>query len=177
MILPRVETARLTLVPFSLDDVDALHRLWTDPDVRRYLWDDVVISRDRAEETVRNSIESAGRSGAGLWVARSRTGAELVGFCGLMLRAGETAPELMYGLAKPWWGRGLATEASRAALEYAFSVLGAERVTAVTDPPNVASVRVMERLGMRFMYRGTINGLESVVYELRREDVELGVRS
>ena len=88
MMLPRVETARLTLVPFSLDDVDALHRLWTDPDVRRYLWDDVVISRDRAEETVLNSIESAGRSGAGLWVARSRPGAELVGFCGLMLRAG-----------------------------------------------------------------------------------------
>jgi ribosomal-protein-alanine N-acetyltransferase len=77
----------------------------------------------------------------------------------------------MYGLAKPWWGCGLATEASRAALEYAFGVLGAGRVTAVTDPPNVASVRVMERLGMRFVHRGTVNGLESVVYELRREDV------
>lgn len=171
MMLPRVETARLTLVPLSLDDVDALHQLWTDPDVRRYLWDDVVISRDRAEETVLTSIESAERSGAGLWLVRSKPGDELIGFCGLILRAGEEAPELMYGIVKPWWGRGLATEASCAALEYAFGVLGADRVTAMTDSPNVASVRVLERLGMRLVSRGIVNGLDSVVYELRREDV------
>jgi ribosomal-protein-alanine N-acetyltransferase len=171
MMLPTIETARLTLVPFSLDDVDGLHQFWTDPDVRRYLWDDVVISRDRAEETVRTSIESADRSGAGLWLMRSKAADELIGFCGLILRVGEEAPELMFGIARPWWGRGLATEASLAAVEYAFKVLGAARVTAVTDSPNVASVRVMERLGMRRVHRGIVNGADSVVYELRREDV------
>jgi ribosomal-protein-alanine N-acetyltransferase len=167
-VLPRIETARLTLVPFSLDAVDALHRLWIDPDMRRYLWDDVVITRERAEQTVRDSIESAERCGAGLWMVRSKPGRELVGFCGLILRDGEEAPELLYGLARPWWGRGLATEASRAALDYAFTVLGAGRVTAITDTANVASARVMERLGMRLVRRGTFNDLDSVFYELTK---------
>jgi len=168
MSLPVLHTPRLTLRPWELSDIDMLHELWTRPEVRRYLWDDITISRERAEETVRESVAAAEREAIGCWVALDKAGA-LVGFVGLIRReSGE--PELLYGLAPDCCGRGFATEAAHAALTYAFNALGATRVVAATDVPNAASVGVMERLGMRFMHRGTLNGLDTLFYELRRED-------
>ncbi len=75
----------------------------------------------------------------------------------------------MYGLWPAWWGRGLATEAAQAVLEYVFEVLGHPVVMAATDPPNVASIRVMERLGMVFDSRREMHGLDTLVYRLSRE--------
>ena len=167
MTLPALTTARLVLRPVSLDDVDALHQLWTEPDVRRYLWDDVIIPRERAEETVRDMLASVADQ-LGLWVAIDRESNELAGFCALIRREGEEAPELMYGLTPRFWGRGLATEASRALLTYAFGTLECTRVTAATDVPNAASVRVMERLGFRFYRRGLLNNLDTLFYEIDR---------
>ena len=167
MTLPVLTTARLVLRPTSLDDVDALHQLWTDPDVRRYLWDDVIISRERAEETVREMLASVAGQ-LGLWVAMERESNELAGFCALIRREGEEDPELMYGLTPRFWGRGLATEASHALLTYAFGTLECSRVTAATDVPNAASVKVMERLGFRFCRRGLLNNLDTLFYEIDR---------
>ncbi|MGH8187280.1 MAG: GNAT family N-acetyltransferase, partial [Steroidobacteraceae bacterium] len=79
-------------------------------------------------------------------------------------------PELLYGLAPAFWKRGLATEAAQAALAYAFGPLGAARVTAAMDPPNVASVGVMGRVGFGFVRRGTLNDLETVFYEIARDE-------
>ncbi len=77
---------------------------------------------------------------------------------------------MLYGLAPEWWGRGLATEAGRAVLTYAFAQLRCPRVTAAADVPNLPSVSVLERLGMRFTHRATRNGLATLFYELHRED-------
>jgi [ribosomal protein S5]-alanine N-acetyltransferase len=168
MPLATLHTARLTLRPWTLDDIDELHALWTRPEVRRYLWDDQTITRERAEATVRDFMAPQDERLGG-WLVRDRSSAALVGFAALIRRE-PGDPELMYGLAPEWWGRGLATEAAQAVLAYAFSGLDCPRVTAATDVPNVASTRVMERLGMRFTHRGTLNGLDTVFYELRRED-------
>jgi len=65
MRLPSLRTERLILRPWTLQDVDALHLLWTDPDVRRYLWDDVVISRERAVGAVRAHFQSVATRGIG----------------------------------------------------------------------------------------------------------------
>ncbi len=170
MDLPTLLTARLTLRPWTVDDVDRLHALWADPDVRRYLWDDVVITRERAQETIRSAIESAARERFGQWLVLESTSENLAGFCGLSRREPGADLELMYGLAPAWWGRGFAVEAAQAVLAYAFRTRGLERVTAATDVPNAASARVMERLGMRFTHRGTLNGLDTVFYEIRLDD-------
>lgn len=143
-----ITTARLRLRPATRDDVDALHRLWTHPDVRRYLWDDVVISRERAAAVVEDGIASFARDGFGLWTVHDAAGGTAIGFCGLRIAAGTDDVELVYGIAPERWGRGLASEAVRAVLAFAFTVAGLERVTGVTDAPNVASMRVMEKAGM-----------------------------
>lgn len=133
MKLPVIQTQHLELVPFREGDVDALHRHWTDPDVRRWLWDDVVIPRERAAETVQWAVDSAAEKGVGMWSLFLRDGdGGLIGFCGFRGLPDLDDIELLYSLYPAYWGRGLATEASRAALEFAFREL---RVRASTPAP------------------------------------------
>jgi ribosomal-protein-alanine N-acetyltransferase len=103
-----------------------------------------------------------------LWVVRLRGPAAIIGFCGLRVRSNTPDPELLYALAPLYWGRGFATEAGRAVLGYAFEVLGLERVSAATDAPNLASERVLQRVGMRFSHRETVEGRETVFYVITR---------
>lgn len=74
--LPVLGTQRLALRPWTLEDIDALHALWTTPEVRRYLWDDTVITGDVAERLVDSQMATAVRDGIGYW--RSRTLSYLV---------------------------------------------------------------------------------------------------
>lgn len=154
-----LETQRLLLIPFDREHVPFLHRLWTDPDVRRFLWDDRIISMDEAAEVVEASLQ-----GHGMWVLRRKDSGEDVGFCGLREFDDPPQVEILYALFPEHWHQGLATEASREVLRYAFDELGLEKVYAGADPPNETSFRVMERLGMTFDSRRVIHGLEAVYY-------------
>src|SRR5262249_49467004 len=115
-----IDTARLRLRPYRESDLDALHALWTDPQVRRYLWDDAVIERRLAAEVMRASIASTDALGFGHWAVCRGNGGALIGFCGFRPLDDSADIELLYGLAPPHWGRGLATEAARAMLRFGF---------------------------------------------------------
>ena len=161
-VAPTIETERLRLTPATREDVDALHALWTDPGVRRYLWDDLVIPRDRALEVVTASAASFEASGFGLWVARRSDEATLVGCVGL--RAAGDDVELLVAFTPVWWRRGFGTEAGRAVLRFAFEQIGLTRVIGHVDPPNEASRRLMASLGFRETGRVAFNGLELLHY-------------
>jgi RimJ/RimL family protein N-acetyltransferase len=159
-------TARLTLRPYTLADVDALHRLWNDAMVRKYLWDDRVVPRKLVTDTVNGSLRDWETLGYGQWSVRPRGDEVLIGFCGFRRAEWEDAPELLCGLASAHWGTGLATEAARAALHYGFDTLQFRRVVAAADTPNERSIRLMERLGMTFERQGMLNELHTVFYAL-----------
>jgi ribosomal-protein-alanine N-acetyltransferase len=163
-----IQTSQLHLRPYRMKDIDDLHRLWTDPKVRKYLWDDIVISREQAASVVQSSISCFKTHDFGQWLVLSRSEGSLVGFCGFRFFGDQREIELLYGVAPAYWGRGLATEAARAALRYGFEECGFERVYAGADPPNTASFRVMEKLGMTFSRRTFINGMEAIYYVLSR---------
>jgi RimJ/RimL family protein N-acetyltransferase len=181
-------TPRLRLRPVREADVDALHALWTHPQVRRWLWDDVVIDRATAAERVAASAASFASARFGLWAicgwsgsrgARSEPeaselhedgGGGLLGAAGLVLIEPAVGPEILYSLHPDHQGRGLATEAAQAVLAYAFEALALPRVPGRTDAPNRASARVLERLGMRFEGERLVNGNPHLCYALARED-------
>jgi ribosomal-protein-alanine N-acetyltransferase len=167
--LPEIETARLRLRPYRERDVDALHALWTDPDVRRYLWDDKRIDREAAADLVRRMLELESTRGLGHFCLLVRDEERVVGFCGLQLQPASDEIELLYGIEPALWGRGLVSEAVQAVLRYGFEELGLERIIAVCDLPNRASVRVMENAGMTFerRWRGEVG--ELVQYAIRRD--------
>lgn len=168
-----LETERLRLRPFALDDVDALHRQWTEPGVRRFLWDDEIIARETVEEVVRSSRDSFAAKGYGLWVLEYKDESGVIGFCGFRdsdaFDEREGSIELLYGLSERWWGQGLAAEAAQAVVMYGFERCGFKRILAITDAPNTASVRVMEKAGMRFVKRDLHHNLDSIFYILTVE--------
>jgi len=162
-----LETERLWLRSIEPSDVDALHELWTDPAVREYLWDDVIISRATVEEIVESSEGSFEQLGFGLFALGLRDALdELIGFCGLRTMDDGPETELMYALLPAHWGQGLASEASRRVLRYGFEKCGLTRIVAATDTPNQRSARVMERIGMAFDERRLYKGLDTVFYSI-----------
>ncbi len=166
----QLETERLVLRPYHEGDIDALHRIWTDPGVRRFLWDDAVIEREQAGQTVRASLKDWEVCGLGQWTVRFKRDNEIIGFCGFRQFGEPQGWELLYGLLPEYWGQGLALEASNAALMFGFQSSGRECIYGRTDPPNAASIRVLEKLGMRFVSL-TVEGRSPVVtYSISRED-------
>jgi len=164
----RLRTARLDLRPLTLADVDAAHHVWTDPGVRRYLWDDLIIPREQAEEVIAASLANFREYRLGLWGIRMYEAEALAGFAGLrFIDAREV--ELLYGLLPEFWGCGLATEAAEAVLDYGFGVLALPRIAGRTDPPNTASIHVLERLGMQLERQAKTGTLPALCYSISRE--------
>jgi [ribosomal protein S5]-alanine N-acetyltransferase len=152
-MLPSLATPRLALCPATDADLDALWRLLTEPEVRRYLCDDQVLSRADVQAMLAESI-AQWPAGMGFWILRDRA-AKLLGCIGLHPvtagivahapdLAGEIEPTI--ALAPDHWGRGYATEALAAVIAHAFA-LGLEHLVAVVDEPNTRSHRLMLRVG------------------------------
>ncbi|HVL77370.1 MAG TPA: GNAT family N-acetyltransferase, partial [Noviherbaspirillum sp.] len=137
--------------------------LWSELQVRRFLFDDQPVSMDVARATL-NICLSRRETGTGLWVLRLADNGAPVGCAGLNPAAASTSHEpRLAGLLEPLaalhpehWHRGYAIEALDALLRHAFETLGQERVGAANDLPNLASARMLERLG--FVPIGKVQG-------------------
>ena len=141
-----LRTARLNLRPLRESDIESLHALWTQPGVRRYLWDDRVLSLEQTRDTVMQSAWWFEQQGYGLWGAHDAQGA-LVGFCGYGFFRDEHELELLYGVDERCWFQGYAREMAEALVAYGFDTLRLGEIRASTDTPNTASQRVLKRLG------------------------------
>jgi RimJ/RimL family protein N-acetyltransferase len=150
-------SARLELRASVLGDLGELHALWTDAEVRRFLFDDRRISESEAQAFVQASVVDFAARGYGIWLVFEKGRRRLAGFAGL-LRNPEGPPNLVYGIRPDLAARGYATEAARAVLDHSFAALGLAEIAADVDEPNAASIRVLEKLGMRQVRRGEVNG-------------------
>jgi [ribosomal protein S5]-alanine N-acetyltransferase len=163
-------TERLRLRPFEPRDADALLAQWNDTEVNRYLFDGEVVAPETVRAQIESSIRGFAERGFGFFMLVLREAPLSVGFAGLRAFGSAGRVELLYALLPPWWGRGLATEAARAVLGWAFSILGLDEVWAGADPPNEASFRVMERLGMRFVEEVVVGGRPARYYKVTATD-------
>ena len=174
---PTLHTARLRLRPFTSADADALFALHSSASVLRY-WDAPPWSeRARAVQFIAACRRMADE-GTGARLAMDRVSDEtFLGWCSLTRwNPDHRSASLGYCLDEAAWGRGYATEAARALLQWAFDTLDVNRVQAETDTRNVASARVLEKLG--FVREGTlredcvVNGdvSDSWVYGLLRRE-------
>ena len=136
-------TDRLCLRPITLADVDEIVALDADPEVMRYINGGKPTPRDEAERIVARSVGHR-------WMAFERDSDTFVGWFGLRPSAGRDR-ELGYRLRRAAWGCGHATEGARALVDLAFTHLEASQVWAHTMTVNIASRRVMERCGLRYV--------------------------
>ena len=174
---PTIHTARLRLRPFTSADADALFALHSNAFVLRY-WDAPPWSEPARAERFISACRQMAEEGSGARLAIDRASdGTFLGWCGLS-RWNPTfrSAALGYCLGEAAWGQGYATEGARALLAWAFETLDLNRVQAETDTRNVASARVLEKLG--FVREGTlredcvVNGdvSDSWVYGLLRRE-------
>ena len=150
-----LETERLVLRRFTPEDWPLLVELDSDPEVTKYING----GRATPEETVRNEVvprlmgDYEAWDGYGVFAAHEKAGGDFVGWFALRPERSDPDgdPELGYRLRRTAWGRGYATEGSKALLRQAFDVLGAKRVWAQTMTVNRRSRNVMEKSGLTFV--------------------------
>jgi [ribosomal protein S5]-alanine N-acetyltransferase len=145
-----METERLVLRHLTLEDLDALAAIQSDPEVMRH-FPSGPRSRDETLRDLERCMALQVEHGFSLWAAVDRSDDCLIGRCGLLPQSlqGREEVEIAYLIARPHWGRGLATEAARAIRDHGFRRLGLDRLVSIIDRDNLASRRVAEKAGLR----------------------------
>lgn len=160
-----LRTKRLSLRPVQAGDAPAFEAFYGDPEVmsiRKY----GVLAPPAARAQVREMLRHWQTHGFGMWVVTDIASGAFAGECGLRWLEDATDVELSYGLYPQFRGRGLATEAARAAVDYASEVLKLERIVALSRGDNAASHRVLENLGMTLEWRKAAEPHGLVKYRL-----------
>jgi RimJ/RimL family protein N-acetyltransferase len=166
-----IETERMRLRKFTLDDAAAFLDLNSDPDVVRYAEKRVMKSLDEALVALQTApLADYEKYGYGRLAIILKDNEELIGFCGIKFLPELSLNELGYRLKKNYWGRGLATEAAQATLDYARDELLLDYVIALIVEGNVASVGVVDKLGMRQNGMAHYMDLDAMKYELQLGD-------
>ncbi|MFB9877811.1 GNAT family N-acetyltransferase [Planobispora siamensis] len=158
-------TERLVLRPATLHDRARLTDHWNSEEVRRFLFDGAVLSDAEITKVIGDSTRDFAAAGYGLWLIRQKERPDVVGTAGLRPLE-QLGLEVVYSLAPAVWGRGYATEAAGAVVEYALGPLGLPEVLAEVDEGNVTSIAVVERLGMTPF--ATVPGLLGPMVRYRR---------
>lgn len=158
-----LRTRRLILRPLHEEDWETLFHIWQDPDVDRFLWDGKAPNKEQCRELTRSLCTLAPHL-ASHFVLLDAESQEVAGFIGLLPAETEEVREIDFTIARPYWNRGFATEATRALLDYARDELGLEMVIGYTDQPNVSSRRVLEKAGFVLIERTIVRGRNQLLF-------------
>ncbi len=146
-----IETERLTLRELTLDDAAFTLELLNEPAYKRYIADRGIHNLAGARDYLENGpLASYVRFGFGLWRVGLKESDEPMGMCGLIQRNVLPDVDIGYALLERFWGQGYAYEAASAVLSYGHNNLNIKRIVAITAPDNVASCRLLEKLGLTF---------------------------
>jgi RimJ/RimL family protein N-acetyltransferase len=151
MIHDRLETARLLLRRFTLEDVPALYQLGTIPEIIRYAGNTPMASLDAARENlIKNPLRDYEVHGFGRLACVWRETGAVIGFSGVKHLDELDENELGYRFLPEFWGRGLATEAGRAVIDHARNSYRLNRLVSVIHPDNHASKNVVRKFGFKY---------------------------
>jgi [ribosomal protein S5]-alanine N-acetyltransferase len=150
-ILPELETARLSLRRLDFDDAPFVVRLLNEPSFLQNIGDRGVRSIEDAHRYLREGpLAMYQQFGFGLWHTARKSDGAAVGMCGLLRRDNLPDVDIGYAYLPEYWGQGFAFEAAEATLRHAATKFGLRRVIGVVSVGNTGSIRVLEKLGMRF---------------------------
>ena len=169
--MPVLQTQRLTLRQFELEDVDALATILSDRETMRYY--PAPFDHAGVADWIQRNRTRYANDGYGLWAMILNATRELIGDCGLVSQRvdGVDEIEIGYHVRRDLWGQGYATEAARACRDHGFATLQVDRLISLIRPENLASRRVAEKNGMSIWKEVTRANLLHYVYAIRRDQI------
>ncbi len=160
-----IETERLILRTFTEDDGLLIYELNKDPDVTQYTGDPVQDIEHACQILKQVILPQYALYNHGRWAVHVKSGLEFIGWCGLKARPERNEIDLGYRFMKSAWGKGFATEAAFACLQYGFEKLNLPRIVGRAMPQNIASLKVLEKCGMKYIGEEVVDDHPAITYE------------
>lgn len=166
-----IRTPRLDMFEWDESHAEVLFEMNSNPEVMRYTGNSTFHSLEEAKNLIAN-YDQYKKHGFGRWLCALRTTGEIIGWCGLKRHKEEEDEfiDLGYRFFKEHWGMGYATESAFAVLQYGFEKLQIDEILARSVKKNVASIKVIEKLGMTYWKGADCHDLPAEYYRLAREE-------
>lgn len=159
-----LETDRLLIRQLTVDDANFIIELLNDPSFIQNIGDRKVRTMEDTQAYILNGpVDSYAKNGFGLSLVILKVTGEVIGMCGLIKRDALEDVDIGYAYLPRYWSKGYAIEAALAMKSYARDTIQLKRLVAIVDPANVGSIRVLEKLGMKF----------EKMFKLFEDDIEL----
>lgn len=163
------ETERLVIREYVEEDAEAFFKLNSDPEVLRYVPDKRLLNVEQARQLLTDHpIADYRKHGFGRGACILKSTDEQIGFAGLKYLEELEMVDVAYRLLPKYWGKGLATEAALASVRYGFAQLGLKWIVGLAMPANIASVRVLEKAGLRYLETVSLWGHSFSKYVITR---------
>ena len=161
-----LETKRLLLRLFTVDDAELIWQLNLDPEVTRFTHDPIS-NIDHAKEVLEKTIlPQYALYNHGRWAVHIKNDLQFIGWCGLIFRSELNEIDLGYRFMKAFWGQGFATEAAFASIQYGFEQPHLQRIVGRVEPGNIGSIKVLENCGMKYIGQDIVDGHPANTYEI-----------
>ncbi len=172
----KLETKNLILRHLQPTDIEGMFELDSDPLVHKYLGNNPIKTRKEADENINSNILQHKERGIARWAAIEKSSGDFIGWSGLRLNNDLTYNDrtnfydVGYRFIPKYWGKGYATESAIIAVDYFFNVMKKEMLYGIAETENIASNRVLQKIGLQFINDFTIKGIQAKWYQLNRED-------
>jgi len=146
-----IETERLLIRPFKMEDIEPSYKMNLDAEVSRYTGDGGVVSKKEIERRIiENVFGDYEKHGFGRLAVELKGENKFIGFTGLKYLEDMDEVDLGYRFMKEYWGKGIATESAKACLNLGFETLELNKIIAMVLPENIGSIRVLEKLNFEY---------------------------
>lgn len=162
------ETPRLLLRQFTLEDASLIQQLNSDPEVLKYLHEPPLETVEHAKHILTTVILPQYENNLGRWAIHTKDNNEFIGWCGLKHRPELDEIDLGYRLKKTAWGKGYAKEAAQHTIDHGLNKLQLPVITGRAHIENLASLKILEKIGMQFIKEETVDDCPVKTYIARR---------
>ena len=165
------ETPRLILGQFIEADAPLILQLNSDPEIVKYVHEPVLTTLEQAKKIIVDIILPQYKNNLGRWATYTKSNNEFIGWCGLKYRPELDEIDLGYRLKKSAWGKGYATEAAKHTLDHSFNKLDLKLITGRAHIENIASIKVLEKIGMHFISEGIVDDCPVKTYTISKQQL------
>jgi [ribosomal protein S5]-alanine N-acetyltransferase len=166
-----LQTPRLILRQFTEADAPLVLSLNIDPEIVKYLHEPTLTTVEDAAEILHDIILPQYKNNLGRWAIHTKDNMDFIGWCGLKYRLDLDEIDLGYRLMQKSWGKGFATEAAQHTLAYGFNPLNLKLITGRAHIENLASIKVLEKIGMNFISEGIVDDCPVRTYTKANPDL------
>jgi len=165
-----LETNRVLLRKFDISDAENFYELNSNPNVIRYTGNSAFKDVNEAREFLENYSDYQ-RNGYGRWAVINKSTNQFLGWCGLKYDEDLDETDIGFRFFEHFWNQGFATESAKACIDYGFNELHLKTIVGRAMKENMASIKVLEKIGLKFEKVFDFDGQEGIVYKIENKNI------